>query len=108
MIAAIRDQVRARALSIGAVETGAGLVRSYLSRVERGRGQLGLDDLFRILDALRLSPKDFFDLAFMSTTPKATRPLTIADVEGVVNAKLRELLESEAGPLQEIAPPRRV
>lgn len=56
----VRDMRRARGLSQERLAEMAGVHRTYVSSVERGQRNVGLDNIHALARALEVSPAEFF------------------------------------------------
>lgn len=59
--ARVRELRLARGLSQEALAHEAGIDRTYVGGVERGERNLALDNIWRVADALGVSPRELFD-----------------------------------------------
>jgi transcriptional regulator with XRE-family HTH domain len=85
----VRSLRRKQQLSLGDIEKRVGLMRTYVSRVERGRTVPSLDTLEKLAFALRLPMYRFFCNGHRPTgngVRHARRRL-----RGVISAEMREL-----------------
>ncbi len=72
----LKHVIRVSGLSARAIERQLGLSGGYISRLTSGRLELKASHLFDILDALGLTPNEFFSIAF-PLRPGVRSPLMI-------------------------------
>ena len=62
----IKEIRKKKAMSQEAVANTAEMERSFITHIENGRRNISVDTLERVLIALKVTPKDFFDTEYFS------------------------------------------